>query len=299
MIRGFLAERPALGVGAFTLLWAIMEIIVPKTGVSPIEIVWARYGIHLLLMAVFLGRRQGFSFVRTRQPGREIFASLLMLGMPLFFVLAALRMPLQDTIAVFWTAPTMIIVFGVLFGHPLGGARTVALAVAGLVGAMLICHPDAGMLRPAAIFALGMSACFALYVVMMGNIRYDGISTKLFHTALWVFILLTLGLSRFWQMPSGRGIVELIVIAVLGLGGLYFLDAALEKTAPTVVAPVLYLQLAWDAGLHMARHWQKDGQLPDPATFVGAIIVLAAAAPILFHSRTAMPGPALSEQVTT
>jgi hypothetical protein len=292
VIRRFISERPALGVGAFTLIWALMEIIAPLTGVSPYEIVWTRYGIHLLVMAMIVGRRQGLSFVRTKQPAREIFASLLMLGMPVFFVFAARRMPIQDTLAVFWVAPALIIGFGVLFGHPLGGFRTVASVVLGLVGALLICKPDSGMLRPAAIFALGMSACFALYVVMMGTIRTDAISTKLFHTALWVFVILTLDVTRFWHMPTAQGFAALTLIAVLGLGGLYLLDAALEKTTPTIIAPLLYMQIAWDAALHMLRHWQRFGQLPDRATLVGAVIVFAVSVPILFRRRWPTPVPA-------
>lgn len=296
MIRRLIAERPALGVGAFTLLWALMEIIAPLTGVSPYQIVWTRYGIHLIVMAMIVGRRQGLSFVRTAQPGREVFASLLMLGMPVFFVFAARRMPVQDTLAIFWTAPAFVIGFGALFGYSVGGKRTVASVVLGLIGALLICKPDIGLLSPAAIFAFGMSACFALYVVMMGTIRRDAISTKLFHTALWVFAVLTLDVFRFWHMPTSEGIAALALIAVLGLGGLYLLDAALENTTPAVIAPVLYMQIAWDAALHMARHWEKFGQLPDRATFVGAAIVFAVAVPILFRHNRPTPRPPLSEQ---
>ena len=298
MIRQFLAERPALGVGAFTLAWALMELIAPLTGVSPYEIVWTRYGIHLIVMAMIVGRRKGLSFVRTKQPVREIFASLLMLGMPVCFVLAARRMPIQDTLAIFWTAPALIAVFAVLFGHPLGGARTVVAVALGLLGALLICKPDIGMIRPAAIFALGMSACFALYVVMMGTIQRDAISTKLFHTALWVFVILTLDLFRFWRMPTPGGFAALAVIAVLGLGGLYMLDAALETTTPAIIAPVLYMQVAFDASLHVLRHWQKYGGLPDRATVVGIALVFAVALPTLLRRRVPVEASAIAESVT-
>ena len=297
MIRKLLAERPALGVGTFTLCWAIMEIIAPTTGLSPYEIVWTRYGIHLIVMALLVGRRQGLSLVKTRQPGREVLASLLMLGMPVCFVLAARRMPVQDTLAIFWTAPALILAFGAVLGQSFGGPRTVIAVMLGLTGALLITKPDAHLVRPAAVFALGMSACFALYVVLMGTMSRDAIPTKLFHTALWVFVILTLDLPRFWHMPTARGFVGLGAIALLGLGGLYLLDAALETATPASIAPLLYTQVAWDATLHMARHFEALGQLPDRATLVGTAIVFAVAAPIVFRRRTTTPAAGVHEHV--
>lgn len=285
MIRRLLVDRPALGVGAFTLAWALMEIIAPVTGLSPYEIVWTRYGVHLLVLMLIVGRRPKASVVRTKQPVLEIVASLSMLGMPMCFVFAARHMPLQDAIAVFWTAPALVLGFGALLGQQFGGVRTVIAVILGLFGALLICKPDAAALRPAAIFAIGMSACFALYVVLMGTIRRDAISTKLFHTALWVFVILTLDLPRFWRMPTAVGIVGIVAIAVLGLGGLYLLDAALETTTPAIIAPILYMQIAWDALLHMLRHLQKFGQLPDRATLVGVLLVIAVALPSLLRRR--------------
>ena len=58
MIRQLLPDRPALGVGMFTLCWAMMEIIAPTTGVSPYQIVWTRYGVHLIVLALLVGRRR-------------------------------------------------------------------------------------------------------------------------------------------------------------------------------------------------------------------------------------------------
>jgi hypothetical protein len=295
VIRRLLSERPALGVGAFTVCWAAMEMIAPATGLSPYEIVWSRYGVHLVIMLLLLGRRQGFSLVRTKHPALEVLASLLMLGMPMCFVLAAQRMPLPDTISVFWTAPALIVAFVALLGQQLGGARTIVAIVVGLIGAVLICKPDAAALHPAAILAMGMSACFALYVVLMGSIRGDAISTKLFHTAAWVFVILSFALPRFWRMPSAFGVVGIVIISVLGLGGLYLLDAALETTSPAMIAPVFYMQVAIDPLLHGLRHWQKYQQLPDRATLIGMALVFAVAVQALLRRRVTAPAPAIVE----
>jgi len=57
-------------------------------GYSPFETVWVRYGTHLIFMFLILGRAEGWRMVRTPQPGRQIFRSLLMLGMPFCFITA-------------------------------------------------------------------------------------------------------------------------------------------------------------------------------------------------------------------
>ena len=289
-----LTARPALLVSVFTCCWAVVELIGPATGVSAYQVVWTRYGVHLLLLTLLFGRSRGVSLVRTSQPVTEIICSLLMLGMPLCFIWALSRMSMSDALAVFWTAPLMIITITAVMGGEYGGMRTIFACVAGLIGAVLICRPDFGVLRPAALLALGMAACFAFYVVGMGSLRGDPILVKLFHTGLWVFAALTLVQPFVWHTPSTRGLVAMIAIGALGWVGLYALDQAIEAASPALIAPVFYTQLAWETLLE-----SREQLMHQPRALAGIIIVLAAAsAGIAWVDReapvSASPAEALS-----
>src|SRR4051812_11174339 len=118
-----MAWRAALLVLVFTFCWAAVELVGSATGVSAYQVVWTRYGIHLALMALLFGPRQGVKLVRTAQPLREVLCSLLMLGMPLCFIWALSRMAASDALAVFWTAPLLIIVITAAIGQQHGGGR--------------------------------------------------------------------------------------------------------------------------------------------------------------------------------
>lgn len=289
MIERFLRDRPALGVGLFTLCWTLIELIGPRSGVPPLQIVWTRYGVHLALMALVVGRRRGVGLVRTAHPALSVLASLLMLGMPVCFVLAASRMPMHDTLSIFWTAPVFIVGFGALLGQQSGGVRTLAALLGGLAGAMLIYRPDATFDPAGAVFALGMAICFALYVVLMGTMTRDSLGTKLFHTALWVFAALTFALPRIWLTPTATGLVVMAAIGVFGLGGLYVLDLALETVTPAIVAPLLYTQLAWETGAHLLRDALRSGRVPDAETLAGLALIGVAGA-IAYRRRPSAHG---------
>jgi drug/metabolite transporter (DMT)-like permease len=293
-VRRRISIHPAILVSFFTLCWAVVELIGPATGVSAYQVVWTRYGVHLALLGLVFGPRERVNLVHTAQPVREVVCSLLMLGMPLCFIWALSRMSASDTLAVFWTAPLLIIAITALLGERFGGVRTIVAATAGLCGVVLIYRPDHGVLRPAALLAFGMALCFALYVVLMGSIRRDPVLVKLYHTALWVFIALTLVQPFIWHTPTIHGVVALVLIGALGCVGLYALDYAIEAASPAIIAPVFYTQLAWETMLGARLQLLRE-----PRAAAGVLLVLLAAAMgFMWRGRTSPLPTASTERLS-
>jgi drug/metabolite transporter (DMT)-like permease len=219
-----------------------------------------------------------------------------MLGMPLCFIWAIPRMSDQDMLAVFWTAPVLVIAIAVVTRGQSGGVLTLAAAVIGFVGIVLICKPDAGVFRPSALLALGMALCLALYLVMSRAMRHEAELTKLVHTALWVFVPLTFVLPLFWQMPTLQGLAAMSAIGVMSCGMLFALDRAVERVPPAFLAPVLYTQFAWD----MLLRWSLHAATPDARTLTGTLLVFAAAgAAVLWSAHQAPPSPPLLSSIQT
>ncbi len=250
----------------FALIWAVIERIGRGIHVSSYQVVWTRYGTHLLLV-VALSRRFPWTLGRTARPGLQIACSLLMLGMPLCFIGSVARMPFADTMSIFWGVSFMTVLLSPLVcGERTGWGEWAGIAAAS-AGAVLLTHPDHVPLRAAAVFPLGMVFCFALYQVLAREMRDEPVATKLFHTGFWVFLALSLALPRFWRAPSPRDVAIMVSIGVLGCGALFALDLALEIASPGVIAPALCTQPFWAALL--------EGKLSGAAP--GAVLVLIGA----------------------
>ena len=85
---------------------------------------------------------------------------------------AVQRMSLHDALAVFWTAPLLVIAIAAMTRGQSGGVPTLAATVIGLIGALLICKPSIpGSFVPVAmVFGLGMAVCLrAHYMVDLAN----------------------------------------------------------------------------------------------------------------------------------
>lgn len=215
-------------------------------------------------MLLVFGPRHGKDLVRTARPARQIAASLLMLGMPLCFIWGAQRMPVQDETAALWFAPVIVVGISGMIGWSYGGMRTIIATAIGFAGAMLICAPDAGLFRRAAVLGLGAALCLSLYLVVVRTMQHEKIITKLLHTGLWVWLLLTLGVPSFWKTPTVRGAIAMTAIGLLGWLGLLALDLAVEAMPVGVLAPILYTQLVWSVALarltgHATLDWKAEG----------------------------------------
>lgn len=287
-MRTLVQKYPALLVAVFTLCWAVVEVIGPATSVSAYQVVWSRYGVHLAFMLLAFGPRYGTTLVRTPRIGSQVLSSLCMLGMPISFIWAMQRLPGRDVLPLLWLAPLFVVILSsVLTREERPNLWTWGAALAGFAGVLAIYQPDGGMLHLSAVLGVGTAFCLALYLIVVRSMRHERVWTKLFHTALWVFLVLSLVVWRVWQTPTLKGMVALVMIGLLGWLGLYALDTALELATPAALAPALYTQVVWEELLVFAH-----GGLPHTGRLLtGLLLVAVAAAATLFPRIRRLPAP--------
>ena len=229
---------------AAVALWAAIEVVGAGTlgGYSGLEVVWVRYGTHLLFMfALFVPRRRT-GFVRTSRPWLQIVRSSMMLGMPICFLLAAQRMDPQDALAVFWISPLIVMALAQVILRERITLVQWSLAGIAFVGVMLIEQPDQDALRRPVVLAVGMALCFGLYLVMTRALRGEAMSTNLFYTAAGVFVPLSLALPLFWRQPDSASLLTMVAIGLLGYATLALMDLALHMAPASAVAPFAFIQ---------------------------------------------------------
>jgi len=262
-------------------LWVVLEAVggqIPGE-YSPYQVVWARYGIHIVLLALLLGRRWR-RMVKTRRPGFQTLRSLLMVGMPAFFITGLRFGAPRDIWAGFWVAPLIVVgLSSLLLGE---GARLhLWLATgAGLVGALLIAPPSSLPVDARALFPLGMAACFALYAVLTRRLQGESVESRLFYTALGPFVCLSPIMLYLGKLPTPRALLFMTLVGAVGLLVLWALDMALDLAPASLGAPLMYTQLLWGLALGGLL-----GEVPGTGAMVGVLIVVATVVYVVHLAR--------------
>jgi drug/metabolite transporter (DMT)-like permease len=274
----------AVGVMCLTMLiWPVVELLARflSRPYSPFEIVWMRYGTHLLLMLALWAPGGPGRLVRTRRPGLHVARGLMMLGMPAFFIFSIGRLSLDSIMSLFWIAPLLAMLLGVLLlGERVGGRQWMVVTIAWL-GVLVMLGPFALTRSRAGILPLLMAGCFALYLVLTRYLRDETAASRLFYTALVVWASLSPFVPLFWKTPTLRDLGIMMSIGILGFVFLLGLDHALDAVPVSRLAPFTLAQPIWtlaiDAGLRghpLARH-----------AIVGIVLLLGAWLVLLWSGR--------------
>jgi drug/metabolite transporter (DMT)-like permease len=267
------AESPLLAaslIALFATLWVIIEALGATAGVPAQEVVFVRYGVHLLFVVAVYGPQYGSRLYRTSRLALQVGRSLMMLIMPISFLAAISRIPVTTLLSLFWLAPLLAMLLGrreITRRHWLAGA-------VGYAGVLLI-EGFHGPINPAGtLFSVTMAASFALYQHMTRKLADHLEVTNLFHTALWVFLALIGPVVLTWRTPTATGWAALAGIGLLGFAALYALDAAIRRVAPAAIAAALFVQ----PFLAMLFDAARGSAQISAAGFLGAILIAIALA---------------------
>lgn len=268
-IRGILLMM--LAVALFALLDTVVKYLgrhYPVPG-----LVFARYGVHLLVMLILLAPRRGLGLVRTSRPGIQIVRSLLLLGASFFFFTALKYLPLAEAAAIGFVTPFLVTAFSVpLLGEKVGIRRWSAVA-AGFLGVLIIIRPGAEAFSIGAIFPLLMALCYSVYQILTRKISaHEDAIVSLFFTALVGTLVMSLVLPFAWVTPTTLWHGTLVVATgCLGAFGHFVLIKALAHAPASVLAPFSYSQLLWVT----LFGYLVFGDLPDLIAVLGMAVIIA------------------------
>lgn len=283
------SERDRLiGIGliCITLLsFAFLDSIAKfLTSTMPsLQIIWARYALNVLIVALFINHRTYPGVLRTKKPWIQIARSImLMLSTSMNFI--ALRyLQLAETSAIAFTIPLWVaLLSGPLLGETVGARRLSAIAT-GFFGVLIITRPGLGMMHPSVLLSLFGTLCYALYAIATRHLAaYDPPQTTLVFSGLAGVALLTPVLPFVWQTP--QSLDEWAAMFGLGLFssfGHYLLILAHQRAPASTLSPFTYTQLGWMIGLG----YLLFGDLPDLWTMIGVSIVIASGLYLLSLER--------------
>ncbi len=242
-------------------------------GHSVVQVVWARYAVHLVFVVLLFAPRRGTRLLHTRRPGVQLTRSALLLGCTACYFLALRYIELPTAAAINFTAPIIVTVLAVPMLGETVGWRRMSAACFGFAGALVIIRPGLGGVHPAGALVLATALMYALYQILTRRISaLDSPETSVTWMAVVGTAVTTVLLPWFWSDPRGlRGWLLLLSTGCFAGLGHFFVVKALQHAPASVVSPFSYGQLLGAAVLG----YLLFGHLPDRWTWVGAAMIVA------------------------
>ncbi len=268
----------------FTLMDAIGKFL--SVRYHPMQVVWARFAVNLLIVALILAPRLR-SALATRRPVVQLFRGLTQLGSILLFFTALQFIGLAEATAIMDINPVLITLGAALFlGETIGIRRALGI-LAALCGALIIIRPGAGVFQPAAILPLLGACTYAAGALLTRVAREDSTATSVLWSAMVGTVLSSLAVPFFWQPIQPAHLGAFLALGALGTVAQALLIRAFALAEAAAIAPFGYTGLVW-AGLWGWLFW---GTVPDLWTVTGTLIIVGAGLYVWMREARAMHRP--------
>jgi len=268
-------------VGCFALMDTIAKYLSQWYPVP--VIVWARYALNLVVLAVFLAATGRVDVWRARRPGIQMLRGLLLATATLVFFTSVSLMPIAEAAAIGFVLPLFVAILAVpILKERLDMPRLLAIVV-GLAGALVIVRPGSEVFTWVALLPVVMALCNALYQILTRMVSgVDRPYTSLFYGALVGAVLISLLVPFYWRTPEGWWHwTLLLVVGVLATIGHLALIRAYETATAGLLAPFVYSQLVWVILLG----WLVFGDFPDGWSILGMAIIVGSGLYIVNRQR--------------
>ena len=282
-----ITARPLVGVVlvcASTSIVPFLDAIAKHLSASlPIlEIVWARYAFHLVvLLPVVLWRHQ-LRELRPRAPLLHVARGVILVGSTAFFFVAISRMAIADALSILFVAPLIVTALSpFLLGEHVGPRRWTAVIV-GFLGGVIIIRPGFGVFDDAALWALAAGLGYALFLIVTRKL--SGRSPPLITltmTAAFGALATSVVVPFNWVPPSALQWGLLAAMGVVVFGSDLMMIKAFDHAPASLLAPILYFEIV----MSTIVSYVFFSDFPDRWTWLGVSIVIASGIYISVRER--------------
>lgn len=273
-------------------LFILLEMSAKAGGahVPVLQMVWARYVVHLALMTAVFGPRMKMGLMRSRHPRVQIWRSFLLFAVTVLMFTALQFLQMAEVTAISLAAPLFVAALSVpLLGERVGMHRWAAILI-GMLGVLVVIRPGAAVFQPAGLLPLAAALGLGFYMIATRRIAEDEDPiVSIYFTSFVGAVVLTFAIPFFWEWPSApMGWFWMLAVGVFGGYGHYLLIVASKYAPASVLAPYLYTQIVWSVLVGFIAF--RD--TPDLATLIGAVLIVGAGLYVWLRERkAARPGP--------
>lgn len=268
-------------LACFACLDAIAKYL--NAYIDTMEVVWARYVGALLFALVIANPIRRPQLMATSRPVLQVVRSTLLLLSTLFNFSAFRYLQLDQALAIVFSTPFLVAALaGPILGEWIGWRRWIAICV-GFTGVLVVTQPGNPNMHFAVLLSFGAALALAFYAITTRMLaRTDSNETTLFYSNMVGAVVMSLIVPAVWTTPTDPLVIFLMVICgAFGMYGHYFLIIAHRNTPASILSPFVYTQLIWAVTLG----YLVFGDVPGPATLIGAGIVIMSGLYLLHRER--------------
>jgi drug/metabolite transporter (DMT)-like permease len=277
----------AAGVSIFTVNDVIMKSL---SGIYPVhQIVFVRCAVALpfLLIAALV---EGRGALALRHPWLHLGRGLALYLSYTSYYLAMARLQIAETVSLFYAVPLFVAILSIPVLGERVEPRAWAAIGAGLAGVLIILRPGLGLVDPAALLALLSALAYAVSVLFARRLGATNTASTMALSATMLYALASAltGLAlagaapasdahssvRFlllpWLWPSATGFALMGTCGIVAAIGFFLLSQGYRLAEANRAAPFEYASLPWS----VLWGYLFFANLPDPATVLGALIIV-------------------------
>jgi drug/metabolite transporter (DMT)-like permease len=279
-----------LSVGIFLTMATLLKA---SPDVPPGEMVFFRSFFGIVPIIVFLGwRGELIAGLKTDRPMGHFWRGIFAVGgMGLGFY-ALTKLPLPEAIAIGYTMPLLIVVFGAVFLKETVRLYRWSAVFVGMVGVAIIVWPrltmfsgEGGAVNELTLGVLASLASCVFGAIATMHVRKLVTSERSATIVLYFSVtcsiagLLTLPFGWVWPTPTQW--VTLVGAGIAGGIGQILLTEAYRHADVSVIAPFEYLSLV----LALIVGYVVFSDVPTPTMMIGAAIVVGAGIFIIYREH--------------
>lgn len=238
---------------------------------APAIIIWTRYGLQTALVSVSLWRRRSPALWRTRQWRLQLLRGMLVVGGSVCGYGALQRMPVAEFTAIYCLVPLAVTLVAHFVMKELVSLQGWLCVAGGLTGALLVVRPGGHVDPVGGLLALAGVVCYTGFQTLTSYLaRQDSPLTIQLCTSLFGFASLSLAVPFFWPAAlPWPDLALLLLVALAGAYGQYFMVLAFAKAPASVLSPYLYSAIGFSA----LGGWWMFGHLPDATAVCGMLMI--------------------------
>lgn len=245
-------------------------------------VVWARFVVQTVLMAVAYVPSLGLSILHTSRWRQQLLRGFCMLAASLCFVGGLRYVPVGEATAVVYLSPLLVVAYSARVLRERITLGQWMAAICGFVGVLMIVRPGSALFTPAVLFPIGASGALAAYQVLTRQVlEVDNPVASNFITSVICLVILSALVPLFWVTPTLGACLLVAAQGGMAMTGHMLLTYAYRNTSVARLAPFTYAQIVFASLIGFLFF----GHVPDQATLAGMGVIILSGLGLVWWQR--------------